>query len=784
MTSTMHDAYDAQMLDYHPHDFDVHMNASITADTWTQEEAIMEDEGVHSAHKSSFDGISIEVDMEDYDVDHPEYDMLQNVEHRISEENDATELVDIEVYDVSQVHSPAIIPQQVLPDPNVSLSLEGNHPLPHAHDNPPVAVNGEIQQEQAQSSPIDHVETFVDIPPAVEEHHLEISVANLVNSSDVQDRQTEDLVGTDAQENPTATGALTIDGLQNGVEDNRNSEYVANYIEAAEEQDQESRPPEHTELNPTSHKPATVDEAAPVHIQQESTEVESYEDPHEISEGVYIDPPPAVLLTIDAADHSEASLFNEPPSTSMPPDLRSKQEFVPSVILLQNRPTLYYEPLSSLFEAFRQETFLSEVTDVSGAELVLDAYDLQLVMPEDNCYAREVSLHDLNMLHDAYDLRGPLRLRLRLDAPRFIIRYQRLQEGVAQLTIENPPEEQARLVSEETHDNPDGKHYQNVEDTGRTEEKLQHDVTDDTTQVLPPRDEDKEDIVEETDVSQEQSIDQAYVEDENDASQSVHETKHLGNDDGHEYTNNEDSDAATVTEVPETTTGEGCENAGADTDMVGDSAVKSIGLQEHGQDVVDANGETSLTESSHITTAPEGSTLHKPSPGAPGDIGSSIVVASNVSSSPENIGASDFTQTHDLGGHAAADKYDTDEIDSSAEVSQEHVHCSTNKDTDEANIVSAAVAEPTLPSPLTESEGDYEEASPQIWHGELEDEGELDTTWEYEGNEDEEQDVTSLESSVTLSSRLSSKRSFQELDDNNDIVSSDHSPGLKKPRMA
>lgn len=50
-------------------------------------------------------------------------------------------------------------------------------------------------------------------------------------------------------------------------------------------------------------------------------------------------------------------------------------------------------------------------------------------------HAREISLHDLNVLHHGLDLIGPLRLRLRTVLPRFINRYRSLQSQVTRLDV-------------------------------------------------------------------------------------------------------------------------------------------------------------------------------------------------------------------------------------------------------------------------------------------------------------------------------------------------------------
>ena len=54
---------------------------------------------------------------------------------------------------------------------------------------------------------------------------------------------------------------------------------------------------------------------------------------------------------------------------------------------------------------------------------------------KDNVHAREISLQDLNILHDGLGLTGPLRLRLRTVLSRFICRYRNLQSQVTRLKV-------------------------------------------------------------------------------------------------------------------------------------------------------------------------------------------------------------------------------------------------------------------------------------------------------------------------------------------------------------
>ena len=54
---------------------------------------------------------------------------------------------------------------------------------------------------------------------------------------------------------------------------------------------------------------------------------------------------------------------------------------------------------------------------------------------QDNAHLHEVTLHELNELHDGADLTGPLRLRLYARSPRFITRYHALREQISRLGL-------------------------------------------------------------------------------------------------------------------------------------------------------------------------------------------------------------------------------------------------------------------------------------------------------------------------------------------------------------
>jgi len=58
-------------------------------------------------------------------------------------------------------------------------------------------------------------------------------------------------------------------------------------------------------------------------------------------------------------------------------------------------------------------------------------------------------LHDLNVLHDASGLSGPLRLRLQSTSPRFIVRFQTLKDQLARTGLEDG-HEHGEIYQEET----------------------------------------------------------------------------------------------------------------------------------------------------------------------------------------------------------------------------------------------------------------------------------------------------------------------------------------------
>ena len=86
--------------------------------------------------------------------------------------------------------------------------------------------------------------------------------------------------------------------------------------------------------------------------------------------------------------------------------------------------SLFWEPLDAVFGALRVAHVLGEFLE-EGTELCIAFPDLDLVLREDNVYARDISLQDISQLALGFECHGSLRLVV-TEEPRFISRYNEL----------------------------------------------------------------------------------------------------------------------------------------------------------------------------------------------------------------------------------------------------------------------------------------------------------------------------------------------------------------------
>lgn len=379
--SAMLDTYDMQMTDYHT-DLDIQMHPS-SSDQWFQDEAKMEEDVPALKLENSFvlkpeghlktdlysqeklDG-TIEVDMEPIlDHQNAEYDMLDDEEIQ-----DSGADIDVEVYDASRGHSPAM--------GTVDASQEAKSTFLDTFDS---AETNDTLNQDLPLEPLEPGEERVDL------HELESeNVENVLTAQEGENVSFAHIAQFGAESEPldrsitqhsnfqieTPSGEYQVE--ERHTIDTEVSLFQAPTTELVESSDVDSsgaaivHPPNETSQdNPDENQPLT----------QPGSANSSLVDPHEISEGVYIDPPPPVLLSLSPEEQFTFALFNKPAEWNS-----SLQNSTINHLLLHQLPTLYYEPLSSVFEALRHEEIIGSTFLLAEGELVLDAVDLQLSISE------------------------------------------------------------------------------------------------------------------------------------------------------------------------------------------------------------------------------------------------------------------------------------------------------------------------------------------------------------------------------------------------------------------
>lgn len=403
-TTVLMEPFDSQMLDSGDADMPMYTGAG-SSELWLSVEASMVDEGNNADIQYYHSAQSVEIEMADHDDEITEYEMADEREY-----NDA-EVVDIDLVDVSR---------QASPPPGVSTLSAPHYPsnAPSSYERDISLVSFGYSVDSAHDVPADEaVEHQHAIHPAasavppeadynsLDEHAIDVGEAPqhvlepTVNASVTHPAEMR------VPEEASVAEPVAVKGEAEIASELVNTEESHKFYSTEDRDlgDHSSHPKQSDRLPsppPTSLEqvvaPAIIlPEAdasqpdAPATYEQETVEdeaglAETLEgdvegvDPHEISEGVYIDPPPAVLFSVSSsAQPSDCCLFNHPiqsPSTSIAER--------PLLLFMHHRPTLYYEPLSTVFEALRQEEHIQSVLDLERDELVLDAYDLQLVIPE------------------------------------------------------------------------------------------------------------------------------------------------------------------------------------------------------------------------------------------------------------------------------------------------------------------------------------------------------------------------------------------------------------------
>lgn len=329
------DSFDSPMMDFTDDSTAMQIGPS------TSWEALMEDDMAHFQTPQD-----VEIDMETYDdVENPEYEMTD--EASVDQRN-GDELQDVEVYDVVEEHHD----YGSFHGDGAEMHDADTMTLPEASGNTPF-----MPEAYLESTPISHETHDVSVSHSAEptEHVVEAQIQHnadfAVAFSETEQQPQEPVHATDP------------------AQPEQHSQDPA-YAHTEQETLQETSD---TVLDPAADRGENegVDGWADGQQNQADTADDAHAgdsagDPHEISEGIYIDPPPPVMLSLHPSSNTFC-LFN------YPVDEKSDSELV---LLLHDYPTLYYEPLSKVFEVLRNEGYITNSYDLTNGELVLDAYEL------------------------------------------------------------------------------------------------------------------------------------------------------------------------------------------------------------------------------------------------------------------------------------------------------------------------------------------------------------------------------------------------------------------------
>ena len=129
--------------------------------------------------------------------------------------------------------------------------------------------------------------------------------------------------------------------------------------------------------------------------------------------------------------------------------------------------SLFWEPLDAVFGALRVAHVLGEFLE-EGTELCIAFPDLDLVLREDNVYARDISLQDISQLALGFECHGSLRLVV-TEEPRFISRYNELATALGSEESEEDAQDEEAGEEDEGADKED-------EEAGQEGEEADDDV--------------------------------------------------------------------------------------------------------------------------------------------------------------------------------------------------------------------------------------------------------------------------------------------------------------------
>ena len=172
--------------------------------------------------------------------------------------------------------------------------------------------------------------------------------------------------------------------------------------------------------------------------------------------------------------------------------------------------SLFWEPLDAVFGALRVAHVLGEFLE-EGTELCIAFPDLDLVLREDNVYARDISLQDISQLALGFECHGSLRLVV-TEEPRFISRYNELATALGSEESEEDAQDEEAGEENEGADKEDEVAGEDDEEEDKEDEEVERGIEEAGKEDEEADEDDDEEDIEVEEV--ERGIEEADKEDE------------------------------------------------------------------------------------------------------------------------------------------------------------------------------------------------------------------------------------------------------------------------------
>ena len=172
--------------------------------------------------------------------------------------------------------------------------------------------------------------------------------------------------------------------------------------------------------------------------------------------------------------------------------------------------SLFWEPLDAVFGALRVAHVLGEFLE-EGTELCIAFPDLDLVLREDNVYARDISLQDISQLALGFECHGSLRLVV-TEEPRFISRYNELATALGSEESEEDAQDEEAGEEDEGADKEDKEADEDDNEEDKEDEEVERGIEEAGKEDEEADEDDDEEDIEVEEV--ERGIEEADKEDE------------------------------------------------------------------------------------------------------------------------------------------------------------------------------------------------------------------------------------------------------------------------------